>query len=240
VIEPLDHYRHAWDKKPLLKRVYNDIYDRIAAACVEGPTLEIGGGIGQFKTRFPHVIATDIQYAPWLDIIADAQKLPFADGSLANIIMVDVLHHIEFPLLFLKEAERVLKPGGRCVMVEPAITWGSTLFYRFFHHEPVRMNVDALSEGSPSADRDPYDSNQAVPTLLVTRERERLNRVLPDLALITTRWFSFAAYPLSGGFKSWSLLPDKVGALFLKIEKKLESMVGWCLAFRLIIIFEKQ
>ena len=111
----LDRYRLTWEQKPLLRRIYNDIYDRIAAACVRGTTLEIGGGIGQFKSRFPDVIATDIQSAPWLDLVTDAQKLPFAAGSVANIVMVDVLHHIEFPLLFLQEAERVLarwRPPG--------------------------------------------------------------------------------------------------------------------------------
>jgi SAM-dependent methyltransferase len=112
VTDPLDYYRRAWGNKPLLRRVYNDIYDRIVAVCVEGRTLEIGGGIGEFKSRFPHVISTDIQSAPWLDVVADAQKLPFTNGSISNIVMVDVLHHVEFPLLLLREAERVLRPGG--------------------------------------------------------------------------------------------------------------------------------
>lgn len=62
--DSLQQYREAWANKPLLRRVYNDIYDRIAAACVDGTTLEIGGGIGQFKARFPNVIVTDIQTAP--------------------------------------------------------------------------------------------------------------------------------------------------------------------------------
>jgi SAM-dependent methyltransferase len=240
VTDPLDHYRQSWTNKPLLRRVYNDIYDRIAAACVNGKTLEIGGGIGQFKTRFPQVIATDIQTAPWLDVVADAQKLPFADSSFDNIVMVDVLHHIEFPVLFLREAERVLKPGGRLVMVEPAITWGSTLFYRFIHQEPVRMNVDALAEGSPDAGRDPYDSNQAIPTLLVTREHDRLRRLLSGLIPIPTQWFSFAVYPLSGGFKPWSLLPDRLGAVLLKFEKLIEPVLGRFLAFRLLMVLEKR
>ena len=82
------------------------------SVCVEGRTVEIGGGIGQFKDRFPLVIATDIQIAPWLDLVADAQRLPFAQGSISNIVMIDVLHHLEFPLLFLREASRVLRPGG--------------------------------------------------------------------------------------------------------------------------------
>jgi SAM-dependent methyltransferase len=240
VSDPLDQFRSAWNKKPLLRRVYNDIYDRIAAVCVEGTTLEIGGGIGQFKMRFPSVIATDIQSAPWLDLVTDAQNLPFAAGSIANIVMVDVLHHIEFPLLLLREAERVLRPGGRLIMVEPAITWGSSLFYRLFHHEPVRMNADPLTVGKPNAMRDPYESNQAIPTLLASRERERLAKLLPSLRSIRTDWFSLWVYPLSGGFKSWSLLSDRAGSFILALEKKFEPVFGRFLAFRLLMTMEKQ
>ena len=236
----LDHYRCVWGKKPLLRRVYNNFYDRITAWCVDGRSVEIGGGVGQFKARFPDVIATDIQAAPWLDLVADAQRLPFSDNSISNIVMVDVLHHIEFPLLFLQEAKRVLRTGGRCIMVEPGITWGSTLFYRFIHQEPVRMNVDPLIEGTPNVDRDPYDLNQAIPTLLVGHERERLAKLIPTLSLIKIDWFSLVVYPLSGGFKPWAMLSDRVGGWLLALEEKLEPMLGRIFAFRMLIVLEKK
>ncbi len=238
--DPLGVYRDAWAKKPLLRQVYNDIYDRIANFCVEGRSVEIGGGIGQFKTRFPEVIATDIQTAPWLDIVVDAQQLPFADASISNIVMVDVLHHIEYPILFLREASRVLRPGGRCIFVEPAITWGSTFFYRFIHQEPVRMSADPLLEGAPNVGRDPYDSNQAIPTLLVGRDRERLERMVPLLTVEETQWFSFVVYPLSGGFKPWALLSERMGAQLLSLEKWLEPSLGQLLGFRMLIVLRKR
>ena len=237
--EFLNEYRLAWDSKPLLQLVYNDIYDRIEAACRPGRTLEIGGGIGQLKSRLPNLVATDIQTAPWLDVVTDAQKLPFTNNSFDNIVMVDVMHHIEYPALFLREAQRVLRPGGRCVMVEPAITWGSTLFYRFVHQEPVRMSVDPLAEGAPDPARDPYDSNQAIPTLIVTRDRARLRALLPSLSIERTDWFSFLVYPLSGGFKPWSLLPASLGQAGLRAERMIEKALGRFLAFRLLTVLQK-
>src|SRR4051794_22332283 len=101
--EALNDYRSAWTRKPVLRLVYEDFYDRIVRACVPGITIEIGGGIGNLKAHLADVISTDIQFAPWLNCVTDAQRLPFAEDSVANIVMVDVLHHIEFPALFFKE-----------------------------------------------------------------------------------------------------------------------------------------
>ena len=103
----LDEYLSVWNRKPVLRAIYEDFYDRIAAMCTPGLTIEIGGGIGNLKRRLPNVVVTDIQFAPWLDCVADAHHLPFADGAAANIVMVDVLHHVEFP--------HPLLPGGRAV-----------------------------------------------------------------------------------------------------------------------------
>src|SRR5438552_1826042 len=130
--------RRVWERKGVLRLVYDDFYDRIAGAYRAGRTIEIGGGIGNLKRRLTDVIATDIQSAPWLDCVADAQRLPFANACASNIVMVDVLHHLQFPVLFFREAARVLRPGGRVLMVEPAITWRSSSFDRLLHHEPAR------------------------------------------------------------------------------------------------------
>ena len=93
------------------------------------------------------MVSTDILPAPWLKALAGAQRLPFAAASFDNIAMFDVLHHLDRPRMFLQEAERVLRRGGRIVMVEPAITPLSGLFYRNFHPEPVIMSADPLLDG---------------------------------------------------------------------------------------------
>jgi hypothetical protein len=44
--DQLADHRSVWDRKPVLRLVYDDFYDRIAGACRGGLTIEIGGGIG--------------------------------------------------------------------------------------------------------------------------------------------------------------------------------------------------
>ena len=237
--EALSDYRAVWDQKPVLRTVYSDIFDRIACCCVPGASLEIGGGIGNLKEKVVSLLSSDIQFAPWLDLVADAQQLPFAGSALSNIVMLDVLHHVEFPSLLFREAARVLRPGGRMVMVEPGITWGSTLFYRLIHHEPVVMRADPLAVGVPDQHRNPYDSNQAIPTLLVTTYRDAFHAKFPDLRIVETRWFSFLAYPCSGGFKSWSLMTDTMASTALRLERYLEPWLGKYFGFRMLIIVEK-
>jgi hypothetical protein len=141
--------------------------------------------------------------------------------------------------VFFREAARILRPGGRVLMVEPAITWGSSLFYRLLHHEPVRTSADVLGEGNPDPRRDPYDSNQAIPTLIATRDRERFHRLCPTLRIALVQWFSFAAYPLSGGFQPWSLVGEGFARRLLRIERALEPALGRLTAFRILLVVEK-
>jgi hypothetical protein len=124
-------------------------------------------------------------------------------------------------------------------MVEPAITWGSSAFYRLFHHEPVHTSADVLTDGSPDPRRDPYDSNQAIPTLIATRDRGRFHRLVPALRIAGVQWFALAAYPLSGGFQPWSLIGEGAARRLLRIERALEPALGRFAAFRMLLTMEK-
>jgi SAM-dependent methyltransferase len=229
-----------WRKKPAVRDIYMDLYRRMAAVCVSGPTLEIGGGSGIFKEFAPDTITTDILAAPWLDLVADAQGLPFQPNSFSNIVMFDVLHHIEFPRKFFTEAARVLRPGGRVIMVEPGITLLSWPFYHFIHPEPVRMQDDPLIDGAPDPNRDAFDANQAIPTLLFGRDSARFTAAFPNLRVVEKQWLSLFAYPLSGGFKPWSLIPHSLVAPALKLENVLAPVLGGLMGFRLLIAVEKK
>src|ERR1700687_4317158 len=210
------------------------------AKTAPGSILEIGGGSGNFKSTVPYAVSSDIIMAPWLDVVCDAQRLPFADNSFSNIVMMDVLHHIENPVRALTEAWRVLSPTGRLIACEPAITPISGLFYRLMHAEPVDMSATPLMDGPITPGRDPFDSNQAIPTLLVGRFRNALKRAVPGLDLISIDRFSFLAYPLSGGFQPWSALPTAVADSLLTLEWRMRRVFGRLAAFRMLVVYEKQ
>ena len=82
------------------------------------------------------VITSDILSFPGIDVVADAHRLPFADQSFAGVVMLDVVHHLERPIEFLKGASRVLKPGGRLAMIEPATTARGAPILPPFVHDP--------------------------------------------------------------------------------------------------------
>ena len=233
-------YRAVWECKPVLRAVYSDIYQRILSHCAPGRILEIGGGSGNFKAFAPESMSCDIVSAPWLDVVCDAQRLPFSRGSFNNLVMLDVLHHLESPLLFLKEAQRVLSPGGCLIFCEPAITPFSSIFYKFFHEEPFDMGVDPLAATSISIDKNPWDSNQGIPSLLVGRYRQAVANAIPELTLRSVDYFSFFAYPLSGGFKPWSLIPLAAVRPLLAVEWAAHSLIGRLAAFRLLGVYERQ
>ena len=150
-----------------------------------------------------------------------------------------MLHHIERPRRFLAEAERVLKPGGRIILVEPAITPVSGLFYRHFHPEPVMMAADPLADGPLDPNREPFDANQAVPTLLFGRHRKRFEQMFPGLRTIRFSRLSLLAYPLSGGFRPWCLVPTGSIGFLLRLEMAAAPVVGSLMAFRLFVVIEK-
>lgn len=236
----LNFYREQWQRKPVLRDLYADFHRRMFAQCVPGLTLEIGGGIGNLEPDRDDLVITDIQVAPWLDTVADAQALPFRPGSFDNIVMMDVLHHIECPMLFFAEAQRLLRPGGRVVMLEPSMTPLARLFYTYLHNEPVDMSADPFGDCRRDPRRDPYDANSAVPHLVFRSGGERFRERFPQLEPLSTGFLSLFAYPLSGGFQRWSLMPRRLLRGLLGIEDRLLPMLGPLMAFRLLIVLGRR
>ena len=63
-------------------------------------------------------------------------RLPFHDGAFDTAVMQMVLHYAEDPAGVITEAARVLRPGGRLVVVDLATHQRSDLISRLAHRWP--------------------------------------------------------------------------------------------------------
>jgi SAM-dependent methyltransferase len=234
-------HRSVWQRKETLRLLYYDYHQRLMAACPEGRLLDIGGGTAHLKELRKDVISIDVLRFPGIDVVADAHRLPFRDSIFAGAVMLDVLHHLERPIEFLEEASRILQPGGRLAMIEPAMTPLARHFYTHFHEESVGMGVDPFQPVAINPNRNPFDSNQAIPTLMFARQtaRARVEQCVPGLRVCSVDWLSLFAYPLSGGFQPWTLMPAKLTRPVVALEDSLPRIIRRQIAFRMMIVMER-
>jgi len=184
------------------------------------------------------MICLDLTKAPWLDIVGDAQSLPFNSGCISNLILIDTLHHVARPLLFFEEAVRILRNGGRIIIMEPYLSPVSRAVFAAFHPEPFSMNCDPFQTEIPlSADR-PFDANQAVATILFFKQLRAWQKRFPAFKLIRRKRLALFAYPATGGFSGKKLLPDKVIGALRTTEGLFAPLARW-LAFRALVVIEK-
>lgn len=235
----LDEQRVVWERKPLIRELYGHYHELLLQHCCTGDVVEIGAGCGNLKASHPHVRSIDIVNSEWVDIVANAEQLPFSANSVDNLVMLDVLHHVRHPMRFFKDAARVLRSGGRIVLLEPGISPLSHFFYHALHPEPVNMHADLFTDSAQSGDY-PFDSNQAIPTLLFEKHAQRFLRECPEYKLTHTAWLGAVSYPLSGGFRSWQLLGSRSMRWCLALERNAPTWLCALLSFRLLTVLERQ
>jgi ArsR family transcriptional regulator len=68
--------------------------------------------------------------------LADMYRLPLPDRSYDTVVLQMVLHHAEDPGLVLAEAARVLRPGGRLLLIDLAAHDRQDLSTRLAHRWP--------------------------------------------------------------------------------------------------------
>lgn len=244
VRDVLLNHRRVWEEKPVLRRIYNqEFFGRMLSfRKTGGISIEVGGGPGFFKKLMPSVVSTDLVWCEWLDAIADAQKLPFQSSSVTNLFGLDVLHHLAAPMKFLGEAERILIPGGRLILVEPWITPFSYLIYRYFHQEGCNLwarpwDADA---GQRSQEKKALEGNPAIPYLLLgPRNRRKTLASLPCLTSLVMEPFCMFAYLLSCGFKPLNLLPEFLYPMVSRFERATLPLWRRAAALRILLVLEK-
>ncbi|MDG2271643.1 MAG: methyltransferase domain-containing protein [Halioglobus sp.] len=213
-----------------------------------GPVVEIGCGKGHFLAQLAEtvrargiekkIIGIDISRAVealpgkgLAGICADGQELPMKDNSLSALVYDGALHHlIDYPAA-LREASRVLKPGGQLILFEPV----SSVFTRTVHRILDPFIFQEVEYESPIDQN--YKDNFREDVVLST---------LSDIGItFTTSRSDFLAYPLTGcyagsSFGHW----PKFMKFMLSVEKLFESVpvlrsIASFLSWRFLLVAEK-
>ena len=112
------------DYPPMLAELERDSFDNVLdVGCGTGPVIEL------LSKKYPekHFVGLDITPAmievaqskklPNAEfIVGDAENLPFGDGGFDAVLCANSFHHYPNPGAFLREAHRVLRPGGKLIL----------------------------------------------------------------------------------------------------------------------------
>ncbi|HJR78821.1 MAG TPA: class I SAM-dependent methyltransferase [Anaerolineales bacterium] len=230
-----------WNQKPILKILYGDFYRRIAAQLSNLPDskiVELGSGLGNIREFIPNCIRTDLFPNPWIDQIENAYQLSFANETVSDLILTDVFHHLKYPGTALKEFSRVLRKGGRVIMLEPCISALGVLVYGALHDEPIAVAKQIEWEAPKGWSPEQIDYYAAQGNASRLFLGKRFHEKLGGWQTIKTQRLSAIAYAASGGFSKPQLYPSSALPFIRKLEKVLD-LFPILFATRLLVILEK-
>jgi ubiquinone/menaquinone biosynthesis C-methylase UbiE len=119
---------------------------------------------------FERAYGVDVDLTPhreanWELVPADGHRLPFPDGAADVVAMNDVVEHLADPVAAFRDCSRVLRPGGRLIVLTVNVHFPIIYAARWLPHG-VRQRLNALASNTPPEDTFPafYRANTA-PTL---------------------------------------------------------------------------
>lgn len=230
-----------WNKKPVLRTIYREFHRAIAAQLsnLENPlVVEVGSGIGNIKEIIPNCLRTDLFPNPWIDRVENAYALSFADGTVSDLILFDVFHHLRYPGTALREFERVLRPGGRVLIFDPFISLLGLIAYGLLHVEPIgwRDYIDWFAPKDWSAQNTDYYAAQGNTTRIFFGRLDPA--LLKSWKVVTKQRFAAFSHIASGGYSGPQLYPESAYPFMHSVDRILDQIPP-LFATRTLIVLEK-
>lgn len=231
-----------WKSKAVLHRCYVEFHHLMAGYLSNlpgGRIVELGSGMGNIHETIPDCLRTDLFPYPWIDQVENAYKLTFTDASLSDLLMVDVFHHLRYPGSALKEFQRVLKPGGRVIMMEPALSVLGYIVFGALHPEPIgtAKQIQWSAPAGWSPEKIDYYSGQGNAARIFVQDR--FASELSDWKVVEVKQIPALAYAASGGYSGPQLYPAFAYPFVKFLEKLMQPFPG-LFATRLLVILENK
>ena len=98
-------------------RWYWDYRDRTVMKLLgDGPILDAGCGEMITTRKIPGAIGMDLDQG---DVRGSAYNIPFPSETFGTVLLLEVIEHLKRPGDAISEIRRVLKPGGKLIMLFP-------------------------------------------------------------------------------------------------------------------------
>ena len=228
--------------------VYEHQFERLFAVldlAPEGPIVEVGCGKGHFLERLREarprwrrlLVGRDVSRAVMslppaglAGCMADGEFLPLRGGSAAAVLFAGSLHHLIDYAAALREAVRVVRPGGLVVVYELLTSWFSHAMHRLL--DPIVFRFCG-AYASPIDMRYKKDFREAV-VAGVLREQ--------SVSLAKATHTDFLAYPLTGCYAGSVFGRDRcLMERLLAAEERIQRLpvlgaVGRALAWRFTLV----
>jgi SAM-dependent methyltransferase len=186
---------------------YHDWLTSLAFPHLGDDPLELGSGLGDYAQRWldlgvPRITVTEAdptrlrrleeRFAP--DPRVEVRFVDVAAPGTAEhsaVVMVNVLEHIRDDVRALRDVQRLVRPGGRVVVLVPAFSFAMSRFDRAVGHVR-RYTVDSLRTAMIEAGLDVDDAHYVnMPGLPAWFVGMRLFRLTPSEGRVLSLWDRF-------------------------------------------------
>jgi SAM-dependent methyltransferase len=183
----------------LLKRRYSYIEKNIKGCDI---VLELGCGAGHSKKYIKQNIKisdlTNYEFIDYKNV--DCLNTPFEDGSYDAVFSLNLIHHIPNPIKLFNEVGRILKKGGKYVIIDTNLSYFFKLITILTKSEKYDLNVNIYDEKiNLTNPNDTFDSNNAVPKLIFDNFQKFNNKLKYNFEIDDFKNQEFFNFINSGG-----------------------------------------
>ena len=164
--------------------------------------LEVGAGTGiskEFIQSEKYKISdfSNFEYLDFNNI--DALNTGFESNKFDFVISSNMIHHVPYPILFLEEMNRILKPGGKLIIQEINGSFFMRILLKIMNHEGYNYEVDVFDKNQICTDpNDLWSANCVIPNLLFDDKR-KFESQIKDFQILHQSHSEFFNFINSGG-----------------------------------------